>query len=145
MLRPLRFLERSLGIEVNCVQCGTDGIVEPQEVEAAIQPNTKLIVLTHASNVTGAIQPVAEVGAIAKQRGIRYLVDAAQSIGHIPVRAAELQADLIAAPGHKGLLGPLGTGVLYVAPEVEESLRPSRQGGTGTTSENDWQQFPLTY
>ena len=107
--------------------------------EGAIRSDTKLFVLTHASNVTGAIQPVEEVGAIAKARGVRFLVDAAQSIGHIPVLSKQLNADLIAAPGHKGLLGPLGTGILYIAPGMEEHLRAMRQGGTGTTSESDLQ------
>ncbi len=139
VLRPLRFLEQANCITVSRVGCGATGIIDPRDIEAAILPNTTLIVLTHASNVTGAIQPAAEVGAIAKRYGIRYLVDAAQSVGHIPVNAAELNADLIAAPGHKGLLGPLGTGVLCVAPGVENGLLPSRQGGTGTASENDWQ------
>jgi cysteine desulfurase / selenocysteine lyase len=79
------------------------------------------------------------VGVIAKSHGIRYLLDAAQTIGHIPVVAKHLNADLIAAPGHKGLLGQLGTGILYIAANVEESLRAIRQGGTGTTSESDLQ------
>ena len=109
------------------------------DFESAITSSTTLFALTHASNVTGAIQPAEQIGAIARSHGIRFLVDAAQSIGHIPVLAKQLQADLIAAPGHKGLLGPLGTGVLYMAPHVEEVLRATRQGGTGTASENDWQ------
>ena len=139
VLRPLRELESAAGVTVTRIECGANGIVEPADFEAAIQSNTKLFVLTHASNVTGAIQPAEEIGVIAKSHGICYLIDAAQSIGHIPVLAKQLHADLIAAPGHKGLLGPLGTGVLYIAPGVEELLRATRQGGTGTTSENDWQ------
>lgn len=139
VLRPLRELERHAGVAVVRVECGSNGIVDPAAFAAAITRNTKLFVLTHASNVTGAIQPVEEVGAIAKSHGIRFLVDAAQSIGHIPVLAKQLNADLIAAPGHKGLLGPLGTGILYIAPGIDEHLRTTRQGGTGTTSESDLQ------
>lgn len=139
VLRPLRFLEESLGLEVSRIPCGASGIIDPQEFAAAIRSNTKLLILTHASNVTGAIQPAAAVGAIAKQHGIRFLVDAAQSIGHIQVNANELGADLIAAPGHKGMFGPLGTGVLFVAAGVEEFIASIRQGGTGTMSENDRQ------
>lgn len=139
VLRPLRELERHAGVAVTRVECGSNRIVDPAAFAAAITRNTKLFVLTHASNVTGAIQPVEEVGAIAKSHGIRFLVDAAQSIGHIPVLAKQLNADLIAAPGHKGLLGPLGTGILYIAPGMEEHLRATRQGGTGTTSESDLQ------
>jgi len=139
VLRPLRELERHAGVAVTRVECGSNGIADPAAFAAAITRNTKLFVLTHASNVTGAIQPVEEVGAIAKSHGIRFLVDAAQSIGHIPVLPKQLNADLIAAPGHKGLLGPLGTGILYIAPAMEEHLRATRQGGTGTTSESDLQ------
>jgi cysteine desulfurase family protein len=139
VLRPLRELERHAGVAVTRVECGSNRIVDPAAFAAAITRNTKLFVLTHVSNVTGAIQPVEEVGAIAKSHCVRFLVDAAQSIGHIPVLAKQLNADLIAAPGHKGLLGPLGTGILYIAPGMEEHLRATRQGGTGTTSESDLQ------
>lgn len=139
VLRPLRELERHAGVAVTRVECGSNRIADPAAFAAAITRNTKLFVLAHVSNVTGAIQPVEEVGAIAKSHGVRYLVDAAQSIGHIPVLAKQLNADLIAAPGHKGLLGPLGTGILYIAPAMEEHLRATRQGGTGTTSESDLQ------
>ena len=89
--------------------------------------------------MTGAIQPVAEVGRIAATRGLRFLVDAAQSLGHIPFAVEQLGAHFLAAPGHKGLLGPLGSGVLYIAPGAEQSLAPLRQGGTGTQSESDRQ------
>lgn len=92
--------------------------------------------------MTGAIQPAETIGRIANSRGIRFLIDAAQSLGHVPLNAIELRAHLIAAPGHKGLLGPLGTGVLYVAPGVEAYLHATRQGGTGTLSETDYQ--PMT-
>lgn len=139
VLRSLRELERHAGVAVTRVECGSNGIVDPAAFAAAITRNTKLFVLTHVSNVTGAIQPVEEVGAIAKSHGVRFLVDAAQSIGHIPVLAKQLNADLIAAPGHKGLLGPLGTGILYIAPGMDEHMRATRQGGTGTTSESDLQ------
>jgi len=135
----LRELERSAGVTVTRVVCGSNGVVDPTAFEEAITRNTKMFVLTHASNVTGAIQPVEEVGAIAKSHGIRFLLDAAQSLGHLPVLARQLHADLIAAPGHKGLLGPLGTGILYIAPGIESQLDTIRQGGTGTASENDWQ------
>ena len=77
---------------------------------------------------------MAEVGRIARNHGLLFLVDAAQSVGHVPVDVQAMQADLLEAPGHKGLLGPLGTGILYIAPEVEQQLSPIRQGGTGTDS-----------
>jgi selenocysteine lyase/cysteine desulfurase len=97
------------------------------------------VALVHASNVTGTIQPVADIGRIAKEAGALFLVDAAQSAGHIPIDLAQLPADLLACSGHKGLLGPLGTGLLYVRPGVEQQLRSLRQGGTGSQSEDDHQ------
>lgn len=139
ILRPLRWLEDHGGIQVTRVACDGLGIVDPETVRSAIQPNTRLIAMLHASNVTGAVQPAAEVGVIAKEHNLLYLVDAAQSVGHLPVDVKGLQADLVAFPGHKGLLGPLGCGALYVAPEIEAILLPTRQGGTGTRSDDDRQ------
>ena len=142
-LRPLRWLEAKQGVQVTRVRCGRDGVVDPDDYRRAIRPNTRLISLVHASNVTGAIQPVCEVGRLATQHGLRFLVDAAQSLGHLAIDFAETQADLLAAPGHKGLLGPLGTGVLAVAAGIESELEPIRQGGTGTDSESDTQPLSL--
>jgi selenocysteine lyase/cysteine desulfurase len=101
------------------------------------------VAILHASNVTGSIQPVAAVSRNAKERGIPLLVDAAQSLGYLPVDVHELGCDLLAAPGHKGLMGPLGTGVLYLAPGMEEPLLPVKQGGTGTRSDEDLQPASL--
>ncbi len=139
VLRPLRFLQDNRGITVTLVNCGADGIVSPDDIQAAITPHTRLIVLNHVSNVTGAIQPAEAVGRIAAEHGKLFLLDAAQSLGHLAFSAAEIGAHLIAAPGHKGLLGPLGSGVLYLAPGIEEQLQTLRQGGTGTRSEDDQQ------
>jgi cysteine desulfurase family protein len=139
VLRPLRFLEEHLDISVDRVPCGADGVVDPAAVQAALRPNTRLIALVHASNVTGALQPIEAVGSIAAQHGVFYLVDAAQSLGHMPIDVNQVGAHLFAAPAHKGLLGPSGLGVLYVAPGCEEHLRPLRQGGTGTQSDEDRQ------
>ena len=98
-----------------------------------------LVAVLHASNVTGTIQPAAEICALCRARDITVLLDAAQSVGHIPFDAQQMGADLIALPGHKGLLGPLGTGALYIRPGVEKMLRPLREGGTGSSSESDRQ------
>jgi selenocysteine lyase/cysteine desulfurase len=89
--------------------------------------------------VTGAIQPVEEIGRVVRESNAFYLVDAAQSLGHVPIDVQSLDADLLAAPGHKGLLGPLGTGVLYIRPGVEPELKPLRCGGTGSQSDEDRQ------
>jgi cysteine desulfurase / selenocysteine lyase len=139
VLRPLRVWEDARQIEVTRLRCNAEGFVDPDDVQRALRPNTRLIAKTHASNVTGAVQPAAEVGAIARRHGCLFLLDAAQTLGDLPIDAAALHVDLLAAPGHKGLLGPLGTGVLYVRPGVEASLASLRQGGTGSRSEDDRQ------
>ncbi len=139
VLRPLRYLELAADVRVTRVGCGAAGIVDPDELRRAVTPRTRLVALIHVSNVTGAVQPVDEVGRIAREAGALFLVDAAQSVGHMPVNVADWQADLVAAPAHKGLLAPLGLGILYVAPGIEQRLTPWRQGGTGTQSEQDRQ------
>lgn len=139
VLRPLRSLIDRLGIQVTRVSCDDEGIVDPEDVFRALRDNTRLVALVHASNVTGALQPIAEVGRLVSGHDALFLVDAAQSIGHLPVTVDQLAVDLLAAPGHKGLLGPLGTGVLYLRGEVERQLQSFRQGGTGTHSDLDIQ------
>ena len=139
ILRPLRQLEELGVIEVTRLPCDAVGVINPDDVRRAVRPNTRLIALLHASNVTGALQPLEQVGEIAADHGLLFLVDAAQSLGHIPLDVRLLGASLLAAPGHKGLLGPLGTGILYIAPGVEESLVPVRLGGTGSKSDEDRQ------
>ena len=123
MLRPLRFLAER-GVTTTYVPCDGQGYVDPDDIRQAITPNTRLIALIHASNVTGAIQPVEAVGRIAAEHGVFYLVDAAQSLGYVPIDVATLGCHFLAAPGHKGLLGPLGTGVLYLAPASSNSCCP---------------------
>lgn len=139
VLRPLRYLEQAGMIEVTRVPCDGNGIIDPDAVRREIRSNTRMICLTHASNVTGAIQPAQEVGRIAAEHDLLYLLDAAQTLGHFEVDVKETGAHLVAAPGHKALMGPLGIGLLYVAPGLEQQLKPIRQGGTGTQSENDVQ------
>ncbi len=138
VLRPLNAIA-AVGVEWTCVPCNEEGIVDPALVGGALRPDTALVTIAHASNVTGAIQPVGEIAALCRRRGVLLLVDAAQSVGHIPVDAGAIGPDLLAFPGHKGLLGPLGTGVLYVRPGVESKVDPLRVGGTGTASELDVQ------
>ena len=139
VLRPLSELRRRMGIEVSHVPADAGGLVDPAGIRRALRPNTRLIALVHASNVTGAIQPIAEAGRIARESGALFLIDAAQSAGSIPIDLSLLPVDLLACPGHKGLLGPLGTGILYIRPGVDENLASLRQGGTGTQSEQDVQ------
>ena len=139
VLRPLSHLAAQRRITVTHVPCDSAGRIDPDEVRRSLRPETRLVALAHVSNVTGTIQPLAEVGRFVRSHGALFLVDAAQSLGHLPFTVDELECDLLAAPGHKGLLGPLGTGVLYVRPGVEAQLQSFRQGGTGTQSESDQQ------
>ncbi len=128
LARPLHLAEQS-GVEVTWVAGDKSGMVESRQIAAAMRGNTRLVAITHCSNVTGAIQPIDEIGALTKKAGIRLLVDAAQSAGSIPIDVNALGIDLLAVPGHKGLFGPQGTGFLYIAEGVE--LRPLLVGGTG--------------
>ena len=139
VLRPLSELRRRIGIETTFIEPETNGRVEPTKFRDALRPNTKLIALLHASNVTGVVQPIEDVSAIARQAGVLMLVDAAQTAGHLPIDVRNSFIDLLACPGHKGLLGPLGTGLLYLRPGIEQDVASLRQGGTGSLSEDDHQ------
>ncbi|MGV3723389.1 MAG: aminotransferase class V-fold PLP-dependent enzyme, partial [Actinomycetota bacterium] len=131
--RPLRSLEKQ-GVAVTRVACPSGGF-DPARFLAAINSQTRLAVLTHASNVTGAVLPVAEIAAECRTRGVKVLVDAAQSAGVLEIDVRDMGVDLLAMPGHKGLYGPPGTGALYIAEGVE--LSPLLEGGTGTESESE--------
>lgn len=142
VIRPLRAHEREGG-ELTIVRADELGRVDPADVEAVIQPNTKLIAITHASNVTGAVTPIEALAGIAQRRGVLLLVDGAQTVGARPIDVQAIGIDLLAFPGHKGLLGPTGTGALYIGPRVDlERFTPLRSGGTGIHSEDEEQ--PLT-
>ncbi len=132
VLRVLYALAQRGRITLTLVSPGPDGFMDPEDVRGALTPATALIVCTHASNVTGAIQPVAAIGQVAKAAGVRYLIDGAQALGGMPVDVKALGCDLYAFPGHKSLLGPQGTGGLYIDPNIR--LNPLREGGTGTDS-----------
>lgn len=139
VLRPLHHEATTRAVELSIVPCDAQGMVDARDVAAALRPTTRLVVMLHASNVTGAMQPVAEVGALLRGHPALLLVDAAQSLGHLPILFEQLGCDLLAAPGHKGLLGPLGTGILAIRPGVESQLVSLRQGGTGSRSDRDQQ------
>jgi len=139
VLRPFNALADE-GVEWTCVPCDAeDGVVDPGLIYRAIRAETVLVAVVHASNVTGTIQRASEIGAVCRETGVPFLLDAAQTLGHIGVDVRELNVDLLAFPGHKGLLGPLGTGGLYIRPGLERSLDTVREGGTGTVSELDRQ------
>lgn len=134
VLRPLNALEVSKKITVTKVRPSQDGFVNPQEIKKALQKNTKLVVITHASNVIGVIEPIREIGRVVREAGALLLVDAAQTAGIVPIDIETDFIDLLAFPGHKALYGPPGTGGLYVGERV--TLTPWREGGTGFNSES---------
>ena len=139
VMRPLRALER-LGVRVTVVPCSSRGLLDPVGVEMAIAPETRLVVLNHASNVVGTLLPVRDVGRIARKHELLFLVDAAQTAGCWPIDVQADAIDLLAFTGHKGLLGPTGTGGLYIGPRVPvDEFEPLTQGGTGSQSEFEQQ------
>lgn len=132
-LRPLHWLARQGRIELTIVPCDGQGRVALEEIAAAWRRDTRLVAVSQVSNVTGATQPVAEIAAVAHERGGLVVVDAAQALGQVECRVAELGADVIAAAGHKWLLGTGGAGLLWVRPGLD--LEPLVQGGTGSASD----------
>jgi cysteine desulfurase/selenocysteine lyase len=136
VMRPLRHLEAQ-GVEVTVVRCASDGTLAPDDVRHALRPDTRLLATIHGSNVTGALMPVEQLAALAREYAIPYLLDASQTAGTVPIDVAALGVDLLAFPGHKGLLGPTGTGGLYIREGL--SLQPLTRGGTGSDSALEWQ------
>ncbi|HEX4520192.1 MAG TPA: aminotransferase class V-fold PLP-dependent enzyme [Gaiellaceae bacterium] len=139
VMRPLRYLE-STG-RATLVVVPADGNTGELDLDAWAEalrgPGPRLAIATHASNVTGVVLPIAGLSAAARDAGVAMVVDASQSAGHIPLSLSELGATAVAMPGHKGLLGPMGTGLLYLAPDVE--MEPLIRGGTGSQSELETQ------
>ncbi|MCR6545194.1 aminotransferase class V-fold PLP-dependent enzyme [Dehalobacterium formicoaceticum] len=130
--RPLSVLKRS-GVEVTVVECAPDGSLYPPDIEKAWQKNTRMVALTSASNVTGTIMPIKEVGSICRERNAVFLLDSAQSAGILPIDVEEENIDILTFTGHKGLFGPQGTGGFYLRPGLE--IRSLIEGGTGSLSE----------
>jgi cysteine desulfurase family protein len=140
--RPLRAMELAGRIALTRIRADGGGTVDPDAVRQAITRKTRLVALTHASNVLGTVQPVVAVGRLAREHDLLFLVDAAQTAGVIPIDVQEMNIDLLAFPGHKSLLGPTGTGGLYVGPRAR--LLAWREGGTGgdSASETQPREFP---
>ncbi|MDD4439207.1 MAG: aminotransferase class V-fold PLP-dependent enzyme [Tissierellia bacterium] len=131
VLRPIKELE-NFGVENTIVKCATDGTINLNNLESAIRGNTKLIVTTHVSNLTGTIFPAEEIGKICKKYSIPYLLDASQSAGVLNIDMKKYNIGLLAVPGHKGLLGPQGTGALLINSDIE--IKHLKEGGTGSQS-----------
>jgi cysteine desulfurase family protein len=137
VMRPLRFLEKEKGVRIDIVKCSLKGVLDPDDMKKKITTHTRLIAVTHASNVVGTIMPIREIGEIARQHNVPLLVDAAQTAGVLPIDVEKDCIDVLAFSGHKGLLGPQGTGCLYVREGI--SLAPLKFGGTGSKSEHETQ------
>ena len=144
MLRPLKALEKR-GVTHSVIRADRDGFIRASDIEKAIRPATRLIAVTAASNVTGTKMPLTDIGEIAGKRGIMFLVDGAQGAGSMDIDVEKMHINMLAFPGHKGLLGPLGTGALYISPDLK--LNHIMEGGTGTDSKSRIQpcEFPEGY
>jgi cysteine desulfurase/selenocysteine lyase len=141
--RPLRAMELAGRITLTRIAADKGGTIDPDAIKQALTPRTRLIALTHASNVLGTVQPVAEVGHLAREREVLFLVDAAQTAGVVPIDIQSMCIDLLAFPGHKSLLGPTGTGALYVGPAA--IVGAWREGGTGGDSSSETQPRDYPY
>jgi cysteine desulfurase family protein len=130
VMRPLRFLEKEKGVTLSIVQGSPEGMIDPKEVKKVLRPDTALIVLNHASNVTGSILPIAEIGAL--KGNIPMLIDGAQTAGALPIDLKQSRCELFAFTGHKSLMGPMGTGGLCIRKGID--LLPLKYGGTGSNS-----------
>lgn len=131
--RPLEYLKRTRNISVDYITVNPNGDLDLEQMAKAFRPNTKLVVCAHSSNLLGCILPVREMGELAHKHGALFVVDAAQTAGGYPIDVQTMGIDLLAFPGHKGLLGPQGTGGLYIHPDID--LEPLMHGGTGSQSE----------
>ena len=136
MMRPLVQLERE-GVEFSRLSADRDGIARAEDIIPLIRPNTKLVAVMHASNVCGSLLPVKEIGAICRERNIPFILDAAQTAGHYPIDFKELGLSALCVPGHKGLLGPQGIGVMLLEHEFAKSVEPLIAGGTGSASDSE--------
>lgn len=134
VLRPLKDYERNFGVEVDLVKGDDFGFINPNDIQKLIKPNTKLVVLSHASNVTGSIQPLEEIGLICSKSKVYFIIDSSQSAGVIDVDMNKLHANAIAFTGHKSLLGPQGIGGFIIDDNLNSICLPIISGGTGSLS-----------
>jgi len=135
--RPVKTLEKEIGIKVTIIKGNDRGEIDPEDFRKSIAVNTKLIICTSASNVNGLIMPIEQIGEIARECEIPFLVDASQGAGYIDIDVEKMHIDMMALPGHKGLYGPQGTGALYIKKGL--NINTLMQGGTGSNSEEVYQ------
>ena len=136
VMRPLRQLEAQ-GVTFSRIPCRPDGTLISEAMEGLLQPNTRLVVMTHASNVCGTLLPIAEVGAFCAAHGLRFFVDSAQTAGVFPIDMEAMHIDALAFTGHKGLLGPQGLGGFALREDLAAELTPLLAGGTGSLSHTE--------
>ena len=139
VLRPLKGLEEKGIIEVDYIQCASDGTLDPNKIKNYIKDNTKLIVITYASNVTGTLMPVKNISDIAHDNDLYFFLDTAQAAGAYQIDFQELKTDFLAFTGHKGLMGPPGTGGFAVSKKLAEDMDSLIEGGTGSISDKEYQ------
>ena len=135
VMRPLLQLE---GVEYDRIQANREGLINAADVESLIRPNTRLLIMAHGSNVCGAVQDAAAVGEICKKHGIAFALDVAQTAGHIDIDFEKWGLSALVAPGHKGLLGPSGIGVMLLRDDFAKELNPLIAGGTGSASDSEY-------
>ncbi len=135
VMRPLLQLT---GVEYDRIPCNREGLLNPEDIEGLIRPNTRLLVMAHGSNVCGSVQNAKAVGKICAKHNIAFVLDAAQTAGHYPVDFAEFQLSALCVPGHKGLLGPSGIGALLMTDAFAKALNPIVAGGTGSASDSEY-------
>ena len=138
VMRPLQDLAAA-GVTFDRIPCDGAGRLDVSAVEPLLRPETRLVVLAHGSNVSGTVQDAAAVGEICRRRGVAFCLDAAQTAGHLPIDFRALGLSALSAPGHKGLLGPSGIGVLVLDPAFAAQLTPVVTGGTGSASDSELQ------
>ncbi len=136
VMRPLTQLARR-GVTFDRIPCDAEGRLQTDRIEVMLRPNTRLVLLAHASNVSGTVQDAAAVGEICAARGIPFALDAAQTAGHIPLDFAALHLSALSVPAHKGLMGPQGMGALLLRPDFAKTLEPIVSGGTGSVSDSE--------
>jgi cysteine desulfurase family protein len=134
VMRPLRRVEADRNVEITVAQCGIDGTLDPAAIKNSIRDNTKAVVMTHASNLTGTIMPVEEVGKICSEYGLYFIVDTAQSAGVLDIDFKRMNIDVLAFTGHKGLMGPQGIGGFIISDRADKITLPLIEGGTGSRS-----------
>ena len=135
VMRPLLQLQ---GVTFDRIPCGQDGLLDVRDIEPLIRPNTKLLVMAHGSNVCGSVQDVQAIGELCARHGIAFVLDAAQTAGHLPIDFEAFGLSAMVVPGHKGLLGPSGIGALLMTEEFARALEPIVAGGTGSASDSEY-------